>query len=448
MRSPLFVSNHESVLVALAARGYEVHVAFEQTEGVVEDQLAPIERLVTAHPAISFGPAAELGSLRSRVTGRLRGAVDYLRYLGPEYRAAYALRARAAHYAPPGFPAAAGMLATRPLARAKAAASITRLTRRTAFDRPLAAYLRAKRPDAIVLSPLIHFGSPQPDYVRVARRLGIPSALVTFSWDNFTNKGLMHEVPDLVTVWNEVQADEARVHHGVPADRIAVTGAPAYDHWFTWGPATTRTRFTARAGLPADRPYLLYACSSSFIAPDEPAWVVEWLARLRAASGPLRDVAVLVRPHPLNASVWRDVRLEDAVVFPTVVGARAADARTDYFDSIHHCAAVVGLNTSALVEAAILRRASFTLTATPFRDTQVGTLHFHHLRRDRGGPLRVAANFAEHHAQLGEELARPDARPELDAFVASFVRPAGRATSAGSLAADAIERLAVAGLRA
>ena len=41
------------------------------------------------------------------------------------------------------------------------------------------------------------------------------------------------------------------------------------DEWFEQRPRTSRAEFCARVGLPEDRPYLVYACSSNFIAPDE-----------------------------------------------------------------------------------------------------------------------------------------------------------------------------------
>jgi hypothetical protein len=62
-------------------------------------------------------------------------------------------------------------------------------------------------------------------------------------------------------------------------------------------------------------------------------------------------------------------------------GANPLDeaSRAQYHDSIYHSAAVVGVNTSALIESAIVGRAVYTVLAPEFRDTQEGTLHFHHL---------------------------------------------------------------------
>jgi hypothetical protein len=92
---------------------------------------------------------------------------------------------------------------------------------------------------------------------------------------------------------------------------------------------------------------------------------------------------VLVRPHPQNFKQWKVAHLDDlkgVVVWPRE-GANPLNhtSRSDYYHSIHHSAAVVGVNTSALIESAIVGRAVYTILAPEFRDTQEGTLHFHHL---------------------------------------------------------------------
>src|SRR3712207_9158332 len=87
--------------------------------------------------------------------------------------------------------------------------------------------------------------------------------------------------------------------HGVPRDSVSVTGAQCYDHWFTWRPSRERAVFCRDAGLPDERPFLLYLCSSGFIAGDEVRAVADWIAALRARPEPqLANAAVLVRPHP------------------------------------------------------------------------------------------------------------------------------------------------------
>src|SRR6185436_15012933 len=114
-----------------------------------------------------------------------------------------------------------------------------------------------------------------------ARALGIRTALCVASWDNLTNKGLIHGDVDLVTVWNDAMKQEAVAFHGIAPARVAVTGAQPFDHWFEWSPRTTREEFCRRVGLPAGKPYILYLCSSGFIAPQESPFVKNWVAQIR-----------------------------------------------------------------------------------------------------------------------------------------------------------------------
>src|SRR5262249_50829853 len=153
-----------------------------------------------------------------------------------------------------------------------------------------------------------------------------------------------------------------------------------------------------QVGLSADRPFLLYVCSSPFIAPSEVESIERWIRALRTSSDPaLREAGILVRPHPQNAKQWLKADLSsypDVVVWPRA-GANPIDStsRADFFDSLFHSAAVVGVNTSAQIEAAIVGRPVYTVLLPEFAATQEGTLHFHHLANDERGLLHVARSL-------------------------------------------------------
>ena len=72
------------------------------------------------------------------------------------------------------------------------------------------------------------------------------------------------------------------------------------------------------------------------------------------------------------------------------------ESRADYFDSMFHSAAVVGLNTSALVEAAIVDRPVFTILPPEFSENQEGTFHFHYLLTIGGGFLHHTRSIDDH----------------------------------------------------
>ena len=446
MRSNIYARNFESTLRLIAERGHSVHVVAETHEHLDPTDL--LGRLCREYSGITHGQPPSPESSRWIQLGlELRKGLDYLRYFGPEYRDAPKLRMRAELK----LPVFASSAAWRTLVRTPAGRGVLVRFLRTADralppDSAITTFIRERQPDLVVVTPLVEPGSPQSAYLRSARSLGIPTALCVFSWDNLTNKGLIHDPLDLLTVWNEPMRQEAVTLHGVPADRVVVTGAVAYDHWFTWKPREDRTAFCTRVGLDPGEPYLLYLCSSRFIARDEVPFVSRWVDEIRSRSEVLRQTGVLVRPHPQNAGRWRDAdlsALRNVAVWPRE-GANPADgdSRAEYFDSIYHSAGVVGVNTSAQIESAIIGRAVHTWLAPEFRDTQEGTLHFKHLRDVSGGVLHLASDLEQHVEHLEAAVRQPDGRRRCRPFVEAFVRPYGIDNPAAPRLVEALETAA------
>ena len=115
-------------------------------------------------------------------------------------------------------------------------------------------------------------------------------------------------------------------------------------------------------------------------------------------------------------------------------GANPIDAgsRNDYFHSLLFSRGIVGINTSALIEAGIIGRPVFTITDPEFAATQGGTLHFHHLTSVDGGLLYAAATLDEHQEQVAWSLADQSGTAEKSRrFVEAFIRPTGT-TSTGT----------------
>jgi hypothetical protein len=308
-------------------------------------------------------------------------------------------------------------------------------------------FIAERKTDVLLITPLIELGSPQLDYVRAARALGIRSALCVWSWDHLSSKALIRVVPDKVIVWNETQRTEAERFHGIAPERVIVTGAQCFDQWFDRAPTRDRDAFCRRIGLAGARPFVLYVCSALFRgSPSEAAFVQQWVEQIRRSSDAgLRDIGILVRPHPQRLEEWSDdARAALAGAGHTVLwGANPVDAesRADYFESMYHAAAIVGLNTSALVEAAIVDRPVFTILLPEFRDSQEGTFHFHYLLDPADGFLNVSRTLDEHLSELASMLAGGPGRSNRR-FVEHFIRPRGTAVAATPVFADAVELIA------
>ena len=253
--------------------------------------------------------------------------------------------------------------------------------------------------------------------------------------------------PDLVALWNHDQRREAIEFHGTPADRIVVTGAQCFDRWFDRTPRRTRADFCARVGLRPDRPFVVFVGSTASISTPaaEVQFVTRWIAAVRNGPGSLADVGILIRPHPYNSVHWGAVdlsRFPEVAVYPRH-GANPVDSddRADYYDTLHHGAAIVGINTSAMIEAGIQNRPVFTIVDASFDDTQTGTLHFRYLLPENGGHLQHAASLDEHTRQLSAAI-DDGAAPSAQAFITAFVRPHGLDVPATPRLVETLEQLA------
>jgi hypothetical protein len=427
-----FLRNFEPAVRLLAQHGHDLHLVADRKDNV--GGIKTLELLERDYPARirhSYARVQKDSHWQTLAT-RLRLTLDYWRYLHPRYDDSPSLRARGASQAP----AIASTLASAPVLGSRQGLAFMRgavrvLERAVPPNDAVAAFLRKEQPDLLLVTPLLYFGSQQVEYVRAARALGIPTTLGVGSWDHLTTKGLIHEQPDRVIVWNEAQRVEASDLHGIPPDNVTVTGAQAYDHWFTQKPTLTRAEFCAKVGIPADRPMLLYLCSSPFITPCEVGFVRRWIETIRSSNDPeLRWAALLIRPHPQNAQQWQefDPSAFDAVGIWPRGGANPVDreARSDYYDSMSYSVAVVGVNTSALIESGIVGRPVYTVLTDEFADQQEGTLHFQHLKNVNGGLLTVASSLEQHCTQLSDAVRRgTDADPRSRAFIEAFVRPHG-----------------------
>ena len=430
-----YFRNFDSVIAGLAERGHAVHLAADRDEALGGHEL--VDRLAAQHGQVTVGftPIRDVGRY-TRLARALRLGLDYLRYSDPRYDTMPKLRQRA-YARTPAFVLALSRLPF----RAATSRLLEELEEAVPRHRGVEDFIREHQPDLLLITPLIELGSPQIDYLRAARRLGVRTALCVWSWDHLSSKALIRVVPDSLIVWNDTQREEAERFHGVPAERVHVTGAQCFDRWFDRQPSHDRAAFCRRAGLPDAAPFVLYVCSALFRgSPSEAAFVAEWVRAIRASSDTrLRDVNILVRPHPQRLEEWHDVALDGAALW----GSNPIDdeRRSDYFDSLYHSAAVVGLNTTALVEAAIVDRPVYTILRPEFRDNQEGTFHFHYLLDIGSGFLRTARTLAEHAAQVAEPL--HGQRPRSNrAFVERFIRPRGLSMAATPVFVETVEMLA------
>lgn len=454
-----YIGVYGSLVQELAERGHSVHVAYVGADSEGE---AALERL-SVNPNITHGTAPHRGPLDgwASVAWLARALGDLARYSHPRFARAPALRNRMAGKVEAHLQGAGGFdPLTRRLALRRArqlhacldeelAEQAIRKSRRLEeaipTSRRITAFIRDRAPDVVLVSPLIDLASSLLEYLKAARQLGVPTGICVASWDNLTSKGLLRFVPERVFVWNETQRQEAVELHGIPADRVFATGAARFDDWFAQRPSASREQFMDKLGLDPAQPFLLYVCSSGFIVRDEAVVVASWIEALRNAEDErLRSIGVVVRPYPKRRKPWKGVDMSEfanvALWPPPGSVYTPAEGRSDFYDSVAHCAGVVGANTSAMLEAAIVGKPVYSVLAPEF--AQTSTIHFHYLVAENGGFLHVASSLDEHLEQLGRSLGTAAEARRTRRFIEAFIRPNGLERPATPIFVDAIEELA------
>ena len=440
-----YYRNFESAIAALAERGHSVHLAADEPESLGGQPL--VERLAARYPGVTFGFAPSLDEEPwFRLARKLRSASDYVRFHDEAFATFRKTRLTLRERIPRGVLRLmdAGVDRSHPARRALGA-----LLRGGEAVMPVSeasrAFIEGHDPDVVLLASVTAWRLPQIDHLRAARALGRRTGVCVFSWDHLSSKALLRGVPDRILLWNETQKREAVQWHGMPEERIAVTGAQCYDQWFDRAPSRDRASFCRAVGLSAEHPILLYLCSVMTPNPHESRFILRWIEEIRRNPDPrLRDAGILVRPHPERMDEWEGVSLEsfgNAVLYGR--NPVSPDAQADYFDSLYHSHAVIGLVTSAFLEAAIVGRPVHTLLLPEFEMYQEGVQHFRYLVEVEGGLLKVTRSFPAHLDELASTLAQPVQRDEQNVrFVRAFVRPQGLDVRATPAFVAAVEQMA------
>lgn len=289
-------------------------------------------------------------------------------------------------------------------------------------------------PDLLIVMPLINPDSRENEYVQAAQSLGVPVLYSMVSWDNISTKGTFHRIPDYSVVWNEPLADELNRLHGFSRERTFITGAPRFDILLdhTQGRTLSRAEFCRMAGVDENKDFILYVGSTFLVTSDhqknnDESELIFAMADVLASDPRTRDVNLILRPHPTNATFLNKIRSAarpNLAVFPPKGELPdTEEKRSRFHNAIYHSFAVAGVNTTAFLEASALDKPCITIETRDSAETQM-LPHFHHLT-DAGflDTARGAGQFVEVVSRLksGQD-ARRDQRRE---FVRNFLRPCG-----------------------
>jgi hypothetical protein len=305
----------------------------------------------------------------------------------------------------------------------------------------IAMELLNEQADVVVDMTNLVFNAADIEYQKTACALKIPLVIAIASWDNLTTKGTFHFVPDLVFVWNQGLAAEVVDLHQIPRERIVLTGAPTFDYLFVAHPELSRQDFCKQAGIDPEVDYVLYLCSSVQVAGDETSFVRDFAENLKNDPA-TRDTIIMVRPYPMNASIWQNFYADNVVVWPPEgESPDISSAMDNYFHSMFYSRAVVGVNTTAMIEAAVVDKPCVTILTERYQATQTGRGHFHHLLK--ADFLETAHGFTESSGVIQRILAGEDVKAaNRRMFVYEFVRPCGLDRPVASMFARAVKQAA------
>ncbi len=138
----------------------------------------------------------------------------------------------------------------------------------TALERQLAYRLRPTRrfdelfarirPDLVFNGSQIH-GMAAELPMRVAYRMGIPTAVFVFSWDNLTSQSRIMVPYGDYLVWHDgMRRELLELYPEVGADRVYAAGTPQFDYHFKPELQLGREELCRRIGVDPARPFVLY----------------------------------------------------------------------------------------------------------------------------------------------------------------------------------------------
>lgn len=432
LRHMIYFRLFDGAIRELAKQGYDVHISFsdvkKHNEFLKTDRA--VHQCVLDYPNVTYGYTEEVkdkNPLLRDLKFILRHMAGYTIYLSPEYHPpAPVLMKRWQRY----FPRRARKFSRSRvgkwlLAQPWTPTWLQRIERRLPINPSVKNWLANNRPDLVVASPYVQVDPEEVEYIKAAKKLKIPTVVAVASWDNLTNKGTFADVPDRVLLWNKGLADEAMRIHRIPAKRIAITGAPVFDPWFEMQPSVDRDAFCKGIGIDSSNPYFVYLGSSKFISKDETIFM-DKLAKALTNDAHTQHINIVIRPHPSNSDCWMNYpETSSIVIFP-----RRGDlpdvqsSRQTYFDTLYHSHGVIGVNTSAFIEAAIIDRPCITLLDDFYRQTQEELPHFHHLLD--AGFLETSASIDEFLKIVAAISKGADQKAlQRRQFVETFVRPRG-----------------------
>lgn len=452
IRNTTGLYNYKSILCSLFLRGHQVKVSFERieenwTRGVYLEHLKEFQG---KYQEFVYDFSQVRKDRWVKVLLPVRAILTYRRFLCAPGQSRY-YRDRYIMYLPLPLKIAlhTPLLSsiTKSILKSRwVGSALLSLERHAPPYAPIRGEIERMNPDVVIASAgNLILSSADVEYIKAAASLGIPTIFPIISWDYLATKGILPPYLDELLVWNEAQLKEAKDHHSFPDARMRVTGAPYFDDWFALhAPSMTRKEFCLLHGLREQDPIVVYLGSSKNMAKNETGIVKELRHALDVCSDSrMRNTQIIVRPHPANIKIYKSLGLNDVKVIPKKGSLPdTMESFQLFYDTLFHAvAAIVGVNTTAVIESIVAGKPCIAILTEEYRKTQRDTIHFQQLlAADALEQARSCADVPSLLLSLMEGV--DEHRRGREAFIARYIRPRGLAINAGEIAVDEIERIA------
>jgi hypothetical protein len=436
----LLIMPHEGYFVFFASavkellrRGHLIRVLFDGTEKLAWPPGAP-----TNEPRLKFGLMHTLRDpLWSTLSMTVRLCMDYLRFFRPEYREFPKFLGSMKFRLPMYFVNAMNNLYFRWRLNENILLKwLNQIEHLLPTDHSVVQTLRDEPLDALVVAPMVEPGSFQADYVRSARRRGIPTGICFAGWDDITNKGFVRGAPSRTFVWTRTHAVQAIASQGLPKESIRVVGLPHVDSQ-SLIPSLGADEFMSKIGMNKASAFLFYyAPSGLYYGIHEPRFGVKWLESIRSSENEeLRKIPVLIWTD--DRSLWDSVDL-----FAYNAFLISADVLL-FNDAIYYCTAFVMSVSSNMevISRALLRGKSLYLLAGHLEAQRTASFYFKRFLLKNSGTVRFSETLSDHIHQLSTDLGPNRISRTNAAVAAKAFLPNGYDTSPAIILADEIEAL-------
>jgi len=251
-------------------------------------------------------------------------------------------------------------------------------------------------PSVILASPYINGTSLNlPIYVH-AKKINLPFYMIMASWDNLENKNIALPTPKKIFVWSKYHKEILHSNHGADYKNIVVTGSSALTNWLRFSSVKRESNMLETN--------ILYLCSSPFISSGKEIRIIHSVVNeisSKMREGHLFKLRIQVHPQarliPENGLSMEKIKETYPWVEFIDSGKVTLDSelqREEFRTNVEWAEYCLGINTSALLEAACLDSPIFLISSEVDSEIIPETSHVRFLEKFASGVLKNLSEFS------------------------------------------------------